>query len=37
MLRLGITAFTVAALVLAAGFTFTIGSPLTHRQPPFRW
>ena len=32
MLRLGITAFTVAALVLAAGFTFTIGSPVASQD-----
>ncbi|HET9319096.1 MAG TPA: hypothetical protein VFO27_04950 [Bryobacteraceae bacterium] len=32
MLRLGITAFTVVALVLAAGFTFTIGSPVASQD-----
>jgi len=32
MLRLGITVFTVAALVLAAGFTFTIGSPVASQD-----
>ena len=32
MLRLGITAFTVAALALAAGFTFTIGNPVASQD-----
>ncbi len=32
MLRLGIAAFAVAALVLAEGFTFTIGSPVASQD-----
>jgi len=32
MLRLGITAFTMAALMLAEGFTFTIGSPVASQD-----
>jgi hypothetical protein len=36
MFRLGVAAFTLAALALAAGFTFTIGSPVASQDFRFK-